>query len=143
MPVRNTTLHWSKTSVLFIIMLGTYIFTQMTIFWVQKRLLCAQKCRISNGEVRSVTAIKFQRPLHIILTKSLPFQEQRLSFLSSFNVTCPWQPFASLVSSPRNLAIAWGCQFSINKSEKIKVGVKWGFKCKYKIWEGVVLIYRL
>ena len=79
----------------------------------------------------------------ISLTKSLPFREQRLSFLSGFNVTCPWQPFASLLPSPQNSVIARGRQFFINKSEKFKVGVKWGVKCKYKIWIGDVLIYRL
>jgi hypothetical protein len=80
------------------------------------------------------------RALHIILT---PFREQRLSFLSGFNVTCPWQPFASLVPSPQNSVIARGRQFFINKSEKFKEGVKWGVKCKYKFWIGDVLIYKL
>ena len=58
-------------------------------------------------------------------------------------VTCLWQPFASLVLLPQNSVIAQWHQFFINKSEKFNVGVKWCEECKYKIWVGNALIYKL
>ena len=103
---------------------GYLLFMQLTIFWAQEWISYVSKCKISKREVRSMTK------LPIFRAWILP-------------VTCQWQPFASLVLLPRKSVIARRRQFFINKSEKFKVGEKWGIECKYKYWVGNVLIYRL
>ena len=116
--------HLVKTFSFFYNHTGYLLSTQLTIFWAQKWISYVPKCKISKREVRSVT-------------KQPTFGAWNLP------VTFQWQPFASLVLLPRKSVTARRHQFFINKSEKFKVGVKWGIECKYKILVRNVLIYRL